>query len=214
MKSIRTTGILLVQIATMACACSSDNNPSAKSTATTSTGGSGNSINTGGSTAKSTTTTGTGGVTVSFNTGGTTAVLPDAGNSDAAADSAAPAVIPSIVGDYTDAYGEDNRITSDTWYLATSIFHIAIVDNVGKFLIAVADSKNQYSANLWNRFDWNVDGNNVLRYCETVYNASTEQEALDAPAANAQDFDKGCAGFPWSVLTPIQIGDAGADAGH
>ncbi len=96
----------------------------------------------------------------------------------------------------------------------TSVFHITIVNNVADFLIAQADSKNQYYASLWNRFDWNVDGNNVLRVCETAYQAATEQEALATPAANAQDFDKGCGGFPWSVLTPIQNGDAGTDAGH
>jgi hypothetical protein len=209
MKSMSTVGILLVQAGMLVSACSSDKDPTSESTTAGGAGG-GTSLRTniGGTTAAS-----SGGSSASFGTGGTTGISSDASNSDAASDSSVPNAVPSIVGVYTDGFFE-HRITADTWYMDTSIFHITIVNNSDNFLIALADSTNLYSPSLWNRFDWNIDGSKVLRICETTYNAATEQQALDTPAADAQDFAKGCGGFAWSVLTPIQIGDAGADAGH
>ncbi len=212
MNSIRTIGVLLIHVTVMVTACSSDNDPKAKSSTTASIGGSSNLQNTGGTAAQSTNATSSGG-TSPLNTGGSSAASQDAGTSDASADGSVPVAAPSIVGIYTDGYFE-HRITSDTWYMDTSTFHITIVNNSEDFLIALADSKNLYFANLWNRFDWNIDSSNVLRICETAYNAATERDALNTLAANAQDFDKGCGGFSWSVLTPIQNGDAGTDAGN
>ena len=190
MKQKRTIGILMSLGALVVTACSSDNDP----------------------TAKSITVNGTGGSSSAPSTGGTAAVLPDAGNADASDDSSMPAEAPSIEGVYTEG-SFVHRITSETWYIDTSVFHIKIVNNAEKFLIALGDSNNKYFPNLWNRFDWATDGNNSLRYCETVYDAPTEKQALNTAPANAQNFDTGCAGYSWSILTPIQTTDAGADAG-
>jgi len=213
MKSMRTIGILLIHVTVMVSACSSANDPKAKSSASASTGGSSNLQNTGGTAAQTTNVISSGGSASPLSTGGSSEASQDAGIPDASADSSVPVVAPSIVGIYTDGYFE-HRITTDTWYMDTSVFLITIVNNPEDFLIAQADSENQYFANLWNRFDWNIDSSNVLRICETAYNAATEHDALNTPAANAQDFDKGCGGFSWSVLTPIQNGDAGTDAGN
>lgn len=190
MKQKRTIGILMSLGALVVTACSSDNDP----------------------TAKSITVNGTGGSSSAPSTGGTAAVLPDAGNADAGNDSSVPVDAPSIEGVYTDGYFEQ-RITADTWYVDVSVFRIKLVNNTEKFVIALNDSKNAYNPNLWSRFDWATNSNNVLIYCQTAYDAATEQEALNTTPANAQDLAKGCDGFPWSPLTPIENTDAGADAG-
>lgn len=141
-----------------------------------------------------------------------TTKAPDAGNSLGGADGSAQVEVPNIQGAYTDNYGQDVQITASTWLAGTYLFHLELVDNAGKYAIALNDTNNAYYQGLWSRFDWNIDSNNVLRYCQTAYDASTEQQALDTAPANAQDFNGGCAGFAWSILTPVQSADAGTDA--
>ncbi len=114
---------------------------------------------------------------------------------------------PDIEGTYTDGYFE-NRITADTWTIGTSVFHIKQVDNQAKYLVAQNDVANAYNPNLWSRFDWAIS-NSLLYVCQTTYDAASEQQAIDTPPANAQDFNTGCGGFPWSTLTPLQDLDAG-----
>ena len=98
-------------------------------------------------------------------------------------------------------------ITDSTWTLGfegstPSVFHISIVSNPDQYLIAQNDAANQFSPSLWSRFDW-TQYQGGLYYCQTAYNAATEQAALDAPAADASNPPaSGCGGFAWSKLTP------------
>lgn len=174
---------------------------------TTSTGGGGGALGNGGTTAALVNSTGgSGGV---LGTGGTTTAPSDAGNPNSGADSSASVEAPGIEGIYNDDGYFVDRITADTWYVDVSIFHIKVVNNVDMFLIAQNDASNAYYYSKWSRFDWAWDGNNVLNYCQTAYDAPTEQQALDTARANASDFNNGCDGFSWSTLTPIQNTDAG-----
>jgi hypothetical protein len=118
-----------------------------------------------------------------------------------AADSA-----PTIVGTYTDGY-ETQQIAAATWTIATSVFHLSQVDNVQLFAIAQNDCANPCYGGVcyggeWSRFDWTFDAAHSLWYCQTAYDAASAEQALQTPAANAQNLDTGCAGFAWSKLTP------------
>ena len=114
-----------------------------------------------------------------------------------------------IVGSYTDGFGTAHEITPESWtqrsdgppaFLAT--FHIAEHTNGGRHLVARNDEGNEWSPSLWSRFDWtwHEDG---LWYCQTVFDAATQEDAAAAPAADASaPGEAGCGGFPWSNLTP------------
>jgi len=111
------------------------------------------------------------------------------------------ALAPAIVGSYTDAYGTQQKITAITWTIGTSVFHLSQVDNTQSFAIAQNDCANAYFPGAWSRFDWTYDAAQSLWYCQTAYEAASAGQALQTPAANAQNLGAGCSGFPWSKLT-------------
>lgn len=118
----------------------------------------------------------------------------------------AAATAPTIVGTYTDGY-ETQQIAATTWTMGTSVFHLSLVDNTQLFAIAQNDCANPcYGRDCyggeWSRFDWTYDAAHSLWYCQTAYAAASAEQALQTPAANAQNLDTGCSGFPWSKLTP------------
>jgi hypothetical protein len=153
------------------------------------------------SSGKATTSEATGsGGNPSFSTGGTLAF--DAGDSGDMTDGSGKVDAPEIEGVYKDNYDTDIRITSDTWYIGTDAFHLAVVDNTIDFAIALNDATNPYFSGLWSRFDWTTDANDSLWYCQTSYSAATEQQAIETPRADVQDLSKGCSTYPWSKLTP------------
>lgn len=180
MKRLRIRGALLGLIAWYSAACSSG-----KATTSEASGSGGNP---------------------SFSTGGTLAF--DAGDSGDMTDGSGKLDAPEIEGVYKDDYDTNIRITSDTWYIGTDAFHLAVVNNAIDFAIALNDSNNSYFAGLWSRFDWTTDDNSNLWYCQTAYSEATEQQANQTPRADVQNLDKGCGSFPWSKLTPIADLDA------
>ena len=126
---------------------------------------------------------------------------------DAGSDASMPA--PSIEGSYMDDWGDPISITADTWTFGTvgdaslpSISHLVQVDNANSFAIAHNDVTYSYYPDLWSRFDWAWGTDHALRFCQTVYKAESAEQALQTPAADAQNFDTGCAGFAWSKLIP------------
>ena len=228
MKQVRTMGLVLGLALSVTTACRSDNDhvdgrvgntggsssvlsdggspkAGADSGGAANTGGSSSVLSDGGSVEAGADGGGAG------NTGGSSSTLLDAGNPNA--DASMSDGVPAIVGNYTDGYF-DERISADAWLVGTSVFHIKWINNAGKFLIAQNDSANDYFPSQWSRFDWAWDSHNVLYFCQTAYSAESEQLALDTVPANAQDFAKGCSGFPWSALTALQDLDAGVDAGN
>ncbi len=115
---------------------------------------------------------------------------------------------PSVVGTYRDEYDQLHTITATTWTIDTSVFHITQVDNPHSFLIARNDIANLYNPSAWSRFDWTYDDEDDLWFCQTAYNAESEQAAQQTAAADAGNLAAGCNGFPWSKLS-----DAAGDAG-
>ena len=78
-------------------------------------------------------------------------------------------------------------------------------DNDANYLIGQNDAVASYAPEKWSRYDWTVDGDGTLWYCNTAYDAETEADALATPAADATDpAAGGCGTFAWSSLTPSE----------
>ncbi len=116
----------------------------------------------------------------------------------------------AIIGVFADAFDTDHTVTDSTWTMVsifgTSVFHIMTYANSQTYLVAQNDSANTYNPDLWSRFDWTTAGSD-LWFCQTVYDAASEQAALDAtPADDSDPSASGCGGFPWSqLLEPLAI---------
>jgi hypothetical protein len=128
----------------------------------------------------------------------------------AGATSSDPEALPlDVMGVWIDNYGSYQRITESLWTQSgfgdVSTFHITRYDNGAKVIIAKNDADNAYSAGLYSRFDWTeYDGS--LWYCSSVYDAATEQDALDAARPDDTDpTSSGCGSFAWSELIPPAI---------
>ncbi|NER27257.1 MAG: hypothetical protein F6J89_06365 [Symploca sp. SIO1C4] len=89
------------------------------------------------------------------------------------------------------------------------IFDYCSVDNPEKVIIAQNDPNNEYYPNLFSQFNW-VDYEDNYWYCQQVYNAETEEEAVSHPPADPSNPPAGGCGdpdssgetFPWSELIP------------
>lgn len=107
-----------------------------------------------------------------------------------------------ILGAYSDQWGTDHTVDSQVWTMGDSIFLITAFSNEDNYAIAQNDSGNLYDPELWSRFDW-IENSDGLWYCQTAYNAASEEEALDTPAAEpSEPNNSGCGSFAWTNLTP------------
>jgi hypothetical protein len=116
--------------------------------------------------------------------------------------------LPEIAGTFYDGY-QTHQISNGVWRIATSVFHIVALNNGQEFLIASNDPSNDYFPGKWSRFDWTRNAASDLYYCQTAYDAETQQVAANTPRASTQDLTKGCSNFAWTKLTPIAAADAG-----
>ena len=112
----------------------------------------------------------------------------------------------SIIGSYSDNFGGSQDITAETWTMAyegsdPSVFNILSFDNKTQVVIAQNGATNAYNPDLFSRFDWTIS-ESVLYYCQTAYDAASEQAAVDTKAADAANLETGCGGFFWSFLLP------------
>ena len=108
----------------------------------------------------------------------------------------------AIRGSYSDNWGSHHVITNSTWTTGSSVFHVSIVNNGAKYLIAQNDQSNTWNPCLWSRYDW-TRSEGKLYYCQTAYNAATEAAALATPPADPSDpATSGCGGFSWTELSP------------
>jgi len=109
-----------------------------------------------------------------------------------------------IAGDYLGDYEDTYEITETAWTSATfGVFNISAYSNEDDYLIAQNDESNEYSPNLWSRFDWTFNSGELF-YCQIAYDAATEADALAATDANKTDLSTGCSSFAWSKLTPTE----------
>jgi len=183
MKHVRMLGLLAAMSLSLPVGCKSDDDPVIAPS---------NDLGMGGA-------RGSGGVS---SVGGTT-TASDAGDPTTDADAAALDAVPDIIGTYTDEWGMTHQVTKSAWIMAPSIFHITTVNNAKEFLIASNDSSNAYNRDKWSRFDWTRDTQGNLYYCQTAYDAATEQQAEATPRADDSDpGTKGCGSFHWTKLTP------------
>ncbi len=125
----------------------------------------------------------------------------DAEDTDGDTDVAAPL---DVAGTWADPWGTLHEV-SDTAWIQTYIgaepmtFLIAQYSNDGQVLIAQNGPANTYDPNKWSRFDW-AEADSVLYFCQSVFDADTEDAALAATAGDASDLEGGCGGYGWSVL--------------
>jgi hypothetical protein len=76
---------------------------------------------------------------------------------------------------------------------------ISQYSNSEMYIIAESDPDTD-GVTMWNRFDWYVSDDSLF-LCNTIYNATTEEEALLSEAADTTDpANSGCGGFAWSSL--------------
>ena len=104
-----------------------------------------------------------------------------------------------MIGMYIDNWGSSHDITQENWTSAGSIYNISQFDNEADWLIAQNDAANEYNPELFSKFQWSFDPSGTLFYCQSAYDAATEQDAMSA-AADPNDLDTGCGGFSWSEL--------------
>jgi hypothetical protein len=107
---------------------------------------------------------------------------------------------PDLAGMYTDEFGDTHTIDAATWTNAAGVFHIDQWDDTAMWLVAQNDAANEFSPELWSRFDW-VSSGDDLYYCQSVFDGATVEAAL-AGSANHDDIMMGCGGFAWTNMTP------------
>lgn len=114
-----------------------------------------------------------------------------------------PTASPEIAGNYVDNFGGLQAISDRFWYSGGLIFETCSVDNPRHRLVAHNNPANSFNPGKFSRFEW-TKSDNRLWYCQSVYNASTEQEAASAPPADPNHpATGGCGTSAWSTLIRI-----------
>lgn len=116
-----------------------------------------------------------------------------------------------IAGEWLEEFAPGEAIThiidEERWDQLASfgdaIFHVDTYDNPGRWVVAQGDASNDFFPDLYSKFNWAWDGDELF-YCAVVFDAATAEDAQAAPDANPDDLDEGCAGFPWSPLVPAR----------
>ncbi len=197
MKHVRMLGLVVAIAFTLTAGC--DDNSAVGAAGTGGAGGNA-SDQTGG--------TGAGGSSSVPGTGGASTAGTSASGTTPEADSGTLDLLPEIAGDYSDGY-QTHKISRGTWQIDTSVFHITVLDNEKEFLVASNDPNNDYFPGKWSRFDWTRNAAGDLYYCQTAYDAETQQAAENTARPNPQDLTSGCGSFAWTKLVPIGAADAG-----
>jgi hypothetical protein len=112
---------------------------------------------------------------------------------------------PEIAGRYSDAFGGSHTVTATRWEQSgegyASGFAFTLVNNAEDWAVAQNDATNEFSPNLYSRFEW-VEVGGVLYYCQSAFDAATEEAAIEsARPARSDPATTGCGTFPWSALT-------------
>lgn len=106
-----------------------------------------------------------------------------------------------IRGSYVDGWEGSHDIREWTWTMGDSVFHVVDYNVDERWIIAQNDEDNDWNPELWSRFDW-AEHDEAIWFCQTAFDAATEQAARDTPPADDTDPESsGCGGFSWSSLT-------------
>jgi hypothetical protein len=105
-----------------------------------------------------------------------------------------------IIGSYADSLGDSHTIDEELWTTGSgALFSISQYDNNSGFLIAQNDASNAIEPERWSKFQWTINDNGGLYYCQSISDAATEEDAMGANADPA-DLGMGCIGSPWVEL--------------
>ena len=130
----------------------------------------------------------------------------DTDTAELVAEPATEPVSIALEGTWEDNYSTEHTISAFIWHMSSeygdSSYHVSSFDNEGMWLVAQNDASNTYNPESWSVFDWAVDAEGALYYCQSSYDQATEEEALGAPHADATDLEGGCSTFPWTPLAP------------
>jgi hypothetical protein len=113
---------------------------------------------------------------------------------------------PVLVGTFVDPYEGGHDITADTWTQGESVFHLMDWSSDQGWIVAENDAGNEWNPGKWSRFDV-LEARNGAWYCQTRFDAASEDEARTTPAADDADpTASGCGGFPWTRLyVPLPV---------
>ncbi len=113
-----------------------------------------------------------------------------------------PSPLP-VAGSWTDSWGTSHEIEEDTWVDSWgNVFELLDADHDAGWVVAYNADLNPFWPGVYSRFDWTWDADGSLHYCQSVYNAASEQRARAAAGADASDLVAGCSGFSWTRLDP------------
>ncbi len=115
-----------------------------------------------------------------------------------------------LIGEWSSAFGSETigaeRWTSyDTSGAVTMDQLVVSFDNEANSAIVQNPPDAAFSPNTYGRIVWTEPSAEGFAYCTVAFGQATEAEALEAPEQDVDRNDltgKGCAGFPWSVMSP------------
>ena len=117
-------------------------------------------------------------------------------------DTGLPTDTIEIVGSYENVEGGVLVIDETAWDFGTALFHVSQYDNDGDYAIAQNDANNQEHPSRWSKFQWLFDGGGSILYCQSVIDASLEEDALAADNAGTDNYAEGCLGDSWTAIRP------------
>ena len=103
-----------------------------------------------------------------------------------------------IAGSYVDEWGSTHDVSPFAWNANT----VTQYDNIAQFIIAQNSSDDEWSPDLWSKYNWATDDAGDLFYCQIAYAEATEADALAVTDADGSDLAAGCNGFSWTNMTP------------
>ena len=108
---------------------------------------------------------------------------------------------------FPDGGMQTHTISDASWTQAsefgTSLYNIESCDNATGTIIAQGDSSNEFNPDLYSKFEWTAGDGDAVFYCQSVFDAATAQDAMNAaPADRGDPAAGGCGMFPWSSISP------------
>lgn len=112
-----------------------------------------------------------------------------------------------LTGTWVDTNNTTHEISREAWVQTfmgeASTFHVVSIDEALRQIVAHNDADNPFNPNLFSRFDWVVDGEDLF-YCQAAFDkaSAAEAEAVE-PSDDSDPLHGGCGGmFPWTQLLP------------
>ncbi len=114
----------------------------------------------------------------------------------------------ALLGKFTDDYGIQYRISDRLWtQLPSAKFHVIRWNQEKQYLIALNDKNNPGEGGLYTGIDY-MEFRDMLPYrwgfCLSSYNAISEAAAEAVEIADRKNPRKGCNGFPFSRMKPLE----------